>query len=476
MLQQGAKVAVVGAGVSGLSFTYFLNRLRPDIHLTVYDGSSRSGGYIHSPKVELNGEAIRMEKGPRTLRGSSDGTVLIADTLLQLGMGNEINAIEPKANCNRKYLLGSEGLIQVPNDWKSFMRFIRSSLGKGVVTRALKEPFVQAAPTNDESVDSFISRRFGPGVANIMSAVFHGIYAGDIRTLSAKTLVKTMFEDEHTHGSILKAMWGKKAPMESALLKDYESRIRPIQELKTKLQKYPMLTFSNGLQSFPQALYESLQQQPNVSLKLAQSVQHITHDANGIVIDHAVYDHVHTTVNAHILSQLTTGPLSLIASKLISVDILLTNIYIPRDILPYHGFGYLIPLSDPNPEGILGVIFDSEIERGCVPLFQDAQQHTGSYTKLTVMSGGHHGDRGLDVRAGVERHLGIDLHAEDVHMEQEWIGQCLPQFQVGYDELKNEFDQALSGMNWSHGGMSFGDGCGVPDCVANAYKGAINLA
>ena len=49
----------------------------------------------------------------------------------------------------------------------------------------------------DESVGDFISRRFHPNVAdNIVSAVLHGIYAGDVYSLSVKSLLPSLWEAE----------------------------------------------------------------------------------------------------------------------------------------------------------------------------------------------------------------------------------------------------------------------------------------
>ena len=53
-LPQNAKVAVLGAGILGLTFTYFLSKLRPDLQFTIFEKLKRPGGWMSSPKLHVN--------------------------------------------------------------------------------------------------------------------------------------------------------------------------------------------------------------------------------------------------------------------------------------------------------------------------------------------------------------------------------------------------------------------------------------
>lgn len=59
----------------------------------------------------------------------------------------------------------------------------------------------------DESVGSFLRRRLGTSVIgdNVVSAVLHGIYAGDIEKLSIQSLMPTLWSWEQEYGSISNA-------------------------------------------------------------------------------------------------------------------------------------------------------------------------------------------------------------------------------------------------------------------------------
>lgn len=51
----------------------------------------------------------------------------------------------------------------------------------------MREPFVKRTSLEDESIYSFFSRRFNKDIANnLVSAMVHGIYAGNIHQLSIK--------------------------------------------------------------------------------------------------------------------------------------------------------------------------------------------------------------------------------------------------------------------------------------------------
>jgi hypothetical protein len=68
-------------------------------------------------------------------------------------------------------------------------------------------PHYSDPAVDDESVASFLERRLGgPDVGNNMvSAVLHGIYAGDINQLSARSLLPKFWYEEAYYGSIMNA-------------------------------------------------------------------------------------------------------------------------------------------------------------------------------------------------------------------------------------------------------------------------------
>ena len=81
----------------------------------------------------------------------------------------------------------------VQNAWN----VLREPAFKGLIKGAFRELGQDHVKMEDESVGDFISRRLGPGpVDNLLSAVYHGIYAGDVYQLSAKSLMPFQFDQE----------------------------------------------------------------------------------------------------------------------------------------------------------------------------------------------------------------------------------------------------------------------------------------
>lgn len=84
-----------------------------------------------------------------------------------------------------RYIFNSDSLWRMPSSIKEYLLDFKNPVMRGTLFRFLLEPFVGGTSASDESINSFVSRRLGPRIANEMiSAVVHGIYAGDTRKLS----------------------------------------------------------------------------------------------------------------------------------------------------------------------------------------------------------------------------------------------------------------------------------------------------
>jgi len=68
-------VAIIGGGISGLASAYYITKLYPSAKVTIYENSSRLGGWLQSTRhqVDEHGGTVLFESGPRTLRPGGNG-------------------------------------------------------------------------------------------------------------------------------------------------------------------------------------------------------------------------------------------------------------------------------------------------------------------------------------------------------------------------------------------------------------------
>jgi hypothetical protein len=62
------EIAVLGGGITGLATTYYLAEENPDANITLYERSSRAGGWMSSKHIKVGDETVIFEQGPRTIR------------------------------------------------------------------------------------------------------------------------------------------------------------------------------------------------------------------------------------------------------------------------------------------------------------------------------------------------------------------------------------------------------------------------
>lgn len=520
LVPKNGQVAVVGAGISGLCYAYFLSKIRPDVKISIFEAAREPGGWIKSQKLHINSKEVILEKGPRTLRGISDGSIVIADIMKQLGHADEVEVMDAKSAGNRKWLLDpSNSLVQVPNSVSLFAKFMLSEITSGLIPSILKEPFLPAKKdTNDESVRSFIQRRFGsPAMAdNVLSAIMHGIYSGDVSKLSARATIPSMLKLEKEHGSIVRALFRKKTKAEeNDNLKRYEETVSLSSDTKhisSRLKKYPIMRLRNGLQTMPLVMAEFLKKQPSIEIFYDSSVNRLNFELTELEVNGKLhqYDHIRFTLGFKPLANITSDiKVKESCAEIEYSTIFLANVFsLQKGLIPKNGngFGFLVPRRNKNPESLLGVIFDSDTELDAIR-FLDGKQFGGvSHDKLTLMIGGHYfNTRGKAsswqnlkaTKKVLSDVLGVNLERYNLIIRDEAAEEskallmnendllisfnvhedCIPLYNVGFLENSSKIASLVkqkSGNTVSLGGPCLGK-LGVPDCVMNELEAALAM-
>lgn len=400
--------------------------------------------------------------------------------------------------------------------------FANRALFAGLPSAAIHDFFnpTQPAPTADESIGHFVTRRFNAAPANkIVSAILHGIYAGDLNKLSVRSLFPVLPYLEGRFGSVIAgigALGGSKTKiMEKRLWEvtsdpEIKNIDRPMVDL---MSQSTVFTLHSGLGALATRLEEVLNGEERVQIKMSTPISGLGAAIEGETgrstptfgkIDvftgsqnqPTAYDTVISTIPHNQFAAMLPSSSASKPPSIPSVTVMVVNLWFrnPNLLSRTPGFGYLIPRSIPyhqNPECALGVIFDGyaapnqdlphareqreKYTRGS----GSAEEAVMTGTKMTVMMGGHWWDGWTDfpgeeeavnmARTVVARHLGIVEEPEQTMATLQ--RDCIPQYTVGHGERMKDFHYRLLreyGGNLRVAGGSYG-GVGVNDCIRSAW-------
>ena len=195
----GGRVIIVGAGITGLSLAYEIQRLRPGIEVTVLEASRRIGGLVGTTASD----GYLLEWGPEAIQGASRETL---DMLHGLGHDNQIVNASPESKT--RYVVFRGRIVPLPmNPLVAVGTPIMSPWAKLRVALEL----VVGSGDREESVREFGTRRFGSAVVPLLDALVTGVFAGDPETLSVDACFPQLRWLERKYGSIIKGMMSRRS-------------------------------------------------------------------------------------------------------------------------------------------------------------------------------------------------------------------------------------------------------------------------
>ncbi len=207
------KVVVVGGGIAGLAAARRLETVASGAEIVLIESNATPGGKLRTEHVD----GFAIEAGADSFLSRKERGVGLVQ---ELGLGEELIARRPEHH-HTYVRRGSdlhplpEGLTgMIPTNLEALERSdLLSPEGK---LRFASEPDVPpAAGDEDESVASFVSRRFGrEAYESLVEPLMTGIYGGDGDRLSLRATFPQLRVLELEHGSILR---GLSAPPPSEL-------------------------------------------------------------------------------------------------------------------------------------------------------------------------------------------------------------------------------------------------------------------
>ena len=190
------RVAVVGAGITGLATAYRLERSRPDAEVIVFEAAASVGGKARTTVRD----GYTVDWGPNGFLATVPETLTLVH---DLGLDD---ALQPAADAaRRRYLYRGGGLRPLPANPAAFLASEVVPLHGRL--RAALEVVLASRGTGEESVHAFLARHFGRSFADALgAALVSGITAGDPRELSVDALFPRLRAMEREHRSLLRAL------------------------------------------------------------------------------------------------------------------------------------------------------------------------------------------------------------------------------------------------------------------------------
>ena len=466
------RVAIIGGGIAGLAAAYELEQQRlagAAVDWQLYEASARLGGTVSTTRGLIEDAGFVLEEGP-------DGWVTekpwAKDLAVELGLTSEI--IPCNEAQKKTYVLIGNDLQAMPPRMRMMVPedlsvLADSPLFSQAARAAYAEELAKAyllratAPTEDESVASFVLRHFGQEVLDKIGApLLSGVFGGDVEKLSVRSVMPAFVKMEHEHGSLIAALQAR---------------------AKERGQRAPQPTFTTlrrGMGSLAEAIVAKL---PKERLHLQKPVRSMIGGAGGwmLHVDGVAFQHVMLAAPVDAAKKLL-HPVDPQAAVLVPGDassaVLAAFAWPAEQAKKFSvpdGFGFLVPAGNQQTSLLACTFVDQK--------FPD-RAPTGAKV-LRAFFGGEaadnlsgQSDEAVAAIAFVQlsRILG-PLPVPDAALTtvRRWP-RSLPQYEVGHLERMATLDARVARL----GGLSLlGNGyrgVGVPDLIHNARETVRNLA
>lgn len=442
------KIVILGAGISGLTTAYLLNKEGHDV--TVLESRNEVGGSMES--VFENGYLF--DRGPNS---GLDTTPLIGQLVDELGLQNEI--VFANKIGNKRYILRDDKLHPLPMSPPAFFKTkLFSSKAK---LRLLAEPLI--GRSNDgyyQSIADFVKRRLGREFLDYAINPFvAGVYAGNPEELSVKSAFPKLYALEEKYGGLI-----------VGTIKSMKKRKKRAEKSK---QSAKMFSFLNGMQVLPKAIALSLGNRVIKSAEVKSVVRtdskYITKYLINGTLEEIESDILLSAIPAYNAAELFRSFDENFSSHLEQIyypPVLVLMLVYDKSVIkqPLDGFGFLIPAKEKK--SFLGAIWSSILfpnrsgeNKAAFTIFVGGARNPeiGNVDKEILFK---------NVRNEFEKIMGIS--AQPVYTTHRYWPKSIPQYNIGYIEHEKYFDEFEKKNPGIFIGGNYRGGISVGDCIKNA--------
>jgi oxygen-dependent protoporphyrinogen oxidase len=463
-MSAGARVAVIGGGISGLAAAHRLVELsrarNQPIDLRLLEASPRLGGVIATERAG----GFVIEAGPDSFLSEKPAALQLCT---RLGISDRL--VGTREEFRRTYVVRGGRLHALPEGfllmaptrlWPLVASPLFSWAGK--VRMALDLVLPRGTGT-DETLTSFVTRRLGrEALERVAQPLVGGIYTADPDRLSLAATMPRFLEMERAQRSLILAMWRQQR----------RAAVTASQGSGARWSLF--LSFDSGLQCLVDHLAQRL---PEGVVRFGQPVRALERSERGWRIDGDVAcEAVVVALPAPAAAPLLRRADGALADELAAIPYAssaIVNLAFRREDIPFplDGFGFVVPHVERR--ALLAGTFSSIKYPGRAP---------AEFVLVRAFVGGALQPELLDlddatlatrVRQELAALLGIRAQPELTRIAR-WR-QAMPQYHVGHLARVARIGARLAALPGLYLAGNAYRGVGIPDCIAGGEDAAAAL-
>lgn len=443
-----AQVVVVGGGLSGLSFAWFLRKEQPVWEVQVLEAEKRPGGKAWT----VEEEGFLCEAGVNGVLDNKPSTLALADRL-------GVTPVRSNDAARKRFVVKDGRLVPLPDSLPAFLSsHLISRWGR---LRIFAEMFLPRGDlSQDESLADFARRRLGrEAFEQLIDPMATGIFAGDPERLSLRSCFPRIYELERDYGSLIRAM--------------LRMQITARRKGKAGPGAGPggtLTSFAGGMGGLVASVSHDLGPRLRLSAHVTEVVRHGDRWQVGLEGGEVIEaSHVVLACPAPVVARVLVHSAPEVAELAAqvsypSISVVCLGVREKGLSRPLDGFGFLVPGRERRH--ILGTLWDSAIFPERAP---------AGYVLLRTLVGGA---RASNVAALPDNSL-VDLVREeleelmDMRVQPDFVKvfrwrEAIPQYEVGHQDRMKRLDEALKRYPGLFIRCNWVGGVSLNDCVANS--------
>jgi len=438
------RVAIIGAGISGLTTAFYINKFQPDWEVEIFEKEGSVGGKMQSHVQD----GFLFEIGTNGFLSNKP------DTLDLVKESGAASMLQKSSDLARKRYIYTDALHQMPESPKTFLSSKLLSFGGKI--RVAMEYFISPKKDNsEESLESFGYRRLGKEFTDIfLDAMSAGIFGSTPKRLSVNAAFPLVTNLERDYGGLFRGMIAKK---------------------KKEAGPGGVLTsFNHGVGEFIDHLRHTIK----AKFHTYSEVEKIKSLENG-------YEVITKVGHFQFEKVVISSPAYAAAHMLKDIDgelsyLLDTIPYTPMSVVGFgydelkhdlDGFGLLCTTG--AKKGVLGVLWDSSIFTNRAPADKKS---------LRIMIGGQRQpDLALKseeelieiAKIGVKETMGVKDEPNSIFV-QRWE-RAIPSYEVGHIAKRDRIFTLLKNHKNLYLNSNAYFGVGLNDCTKNSRECALQI-